>query len=159
MGKGGFSKRTIYSASRVLITPNYEGHNTSMPLRFLAGASPRPSRSRIIPRSPAPPGPSPESTVSPLEEARSGMSSVNSGPTSQSTFLHRHPWRHPPPGCRPADGATAVISFPHYDQAISSFPNVVFSAALSDSPIYNLVPIDAPSNSVHRAACRPPARD
>ena len=28
MGKGGFSKRTIYSASRVLITPNDEGHNT-----------------------------------------------------------------------------------------------------------------------------------
>ena len=28
MGKGGFLKRTIYSASRVLITPNYEGHNT-----------------------------------------------------------------------------------------------------------------------------------
>jgi hypothetical protein len=28
MGKGGFWKRTIYSASRVLITPNYEGHNT-----------------------------------------------------------------------------------------------------------------------------------
>ena len=28
MGKGGFWKRAIYSASRVLITPNYEGHNT-----------------------------------------------------------------------------------------------------------------------------------
>lgn len=28
MGKGGFLKRSIYSASRILITPNYEGHNT-----------------------------------------------------------------------------------------------------------------------------------
>ena len=28
MGKGGFLKRAIYSASRILITPNYEGHNT-----------------------------------------------------------------------------------------------------------------------------------
>ena len=28
MGKGGFFKRAIYSASRVLITPNYDGHNT-----------------------------------------------------------------------------------------------------------------------------------
>jgi hypothetical protein len=44
----------------------------------------------LLPRSPAPPGPSPESTVSPLEETRSPMSSVNSGPTSLSTFLHRH---------------------------------------------------------------------
>ena len=77
----------LVSSSR----PTMKGIIPSMPLRFLAGASPRPSRSRIIPRSPAPPGPSPESTVWPLEEARSGMSSVNSGPTSQSTFLHRHP--------------------------------------------------------------------
>lgn len=28
MGKGGFWKRSIYSASRVLITPDYHGHNT-----------------------------------------------------------------------------------------------------------------------------------
>jgi len=28
MGQGGFWKRAIYSASRVLITPNYHGHNT-----------------------------------------------------------------------------------------------------------------------------------
>jgi hypothetical protein len=28
MGEGGFWKRAIYSASRVLITPNYHGHNT-----------------------------------------------------------------------------------------------------------------------------------
>ena len=28
MGEGGFWKRVIYSASRVLITPNYRGHNT-----------------------------------------------------------------------------------------------------------------------------------
>lgn len=28
MGEGGFWKRGIYAASRVLITPNYEGHNT-----------------------------------------------------------------------------------------------------------------------------------
>jgi len=28
MGKGGFFKRAIYAASRVLITPNYHGHNT-----------------------------------------------------------------------------------------------------------------------------------
>lgn len=28
MGKGGFWKRATYSASRVLITPNYDGHNT-----------------------------------------------------------------------------------------------------------------------------------
>ncbi len=27
-GRGGFWKRSIYSASRVLITPNYQGHNT-----------------------------------------------------------------------------------------------------------------------------------
>jgi len=27
-GEGGFWKRAIYSASRVLITPNYHGHNT-----------------------------------------------------------------------------------------------------------------------------------
>jgi hypothetical protein len=28
MGKGGFWKRTSYAASRILITPNYDGHNT-----------------------------------------------------------------------------------------------------------------------------------
>jgi len=28
MGEGGFWKRTVYSASRVLITPDYHGHNT-----------------------------------------------------------------------------------------------------------------------------------
>ena len=28
MGEGGFWKRAIYSASRILITPNYHGHNT-----------------------------------------------------------------------------------------------------------------------------------
>ena len=28
MGQGGFWKRTIYAASRVLITPDYHGHNT-----------------------------------------------------------------------------------------------------------------------------------
>lgn len=28
MGEGGFWKRSIYAASRVLITPNYQGHNT-----------------------------------------------------------------------------------------------------------------------------------
>ena len=28
MGEGGIWKRAIYSASRVLITPNYHGHNT-----------------------------------------------------------------------------------------------------------------------------------
>ena len=28
MGQGGFWKRTIYPASRVLITPDYHGHNT-----------------------------------------------------------------------------------------------------------------------------------
>jgi len=58
-----------------------------------------------------------------------------------------------------AYGTAMVISFPHYDQAISSFPNVVFSAALSDFPIFNLGPINALSISVHRAACRPPSRD
>lgn len=28
MGEGGFLKRLVYSTSRVLITPNYQGHNT-----------------------------------------------------------------------------------------------------------------------------------
>jgi hypothetical protein len=28
LGKGGFVKRTAYAASRILITPNYSGHNT-----------------------------------------------------------------------------------------------------------------------------------
>ena len=28
MGKGGVLKRAVYSASRILITPNYNGHNT-----------------------------------------------------------------------------------------------------------------------------------
>ena len=28
MGKGGFAKRTAYAASRILITPNYSGHNS-----------------------------------------------------------------------------------------------------------------------------------
>ena len=28
MGEGGFWKRSIYAASRVLITPNYHGHNS-----------------------------------------------------------------------------------------------------------------------------------
>ena len=28
LGEGGFWKRAIYSASRILITPNYQGHNT-----------------------------------------------------------------------------------------------------------------------------------
>ena len=28
MGEGGFFKRAVYAASRILITPNYHGHNT-----------------------------------------------------------------------------------------------------------------------------------
>jgi subtilisin family serine protease len=28
MGEGGFRKRTVYALSRILITPNYHGHNT-----------------------------------------------------------------------------------------------------------------------------------
>ena len=28
MGRGGFWKRAVYSASRILITPDYHGHNS-----------------------------------------------------------------------------------------------------------------------------------
>jgi hypothetical protein len=85
MGKGGFWKRTIYSASRVLITPNYEGHNTFNASEIFGRGIAQAISVTYYPPSPAPLGPSRESTVSPLEETRSLTSSVNSGPTSQST--------------------------------------------------------------------------
>ena len=37
-GEGGFRKRTVYASSRILITPNYDGHETRQ--RFRA-AGPR----------------------------------------------------------------------------------------------------------------------
>lgn len=37
MGTGGFWKRAIYSASRILITPDYHGHNTFNAIRHRTG--------------------------------------------------------------------------------------------------------------------------
>lgn len=39
MGKGGFFKRTAYAASRILITPNYAGHNSFNASEILGRAS------------------------------------------------------------------------------------------------------------------------